>query len=233
MKMTGIRTRNETLLVGALLTLVGGFLDAYTFVGHAVFANAQTGNVVLFGVETASRHWHAALLRLIPIAAFVVGVVAAETLGRSHVRDGVRRPLRLVLLAEIVILAAVACLPDNAPALVVTVPVAFAAALQWSIFPSTLLASGFLKGVGVSALQWIADRDLIARRHVVRFGTVMGAFVVGAMVGGVCTNNFGTSAAAVAAGILLIILAVVIRETRQLERRAAGASVETGAEEPA
>ena len=94
MKMTGIRTRNETLLVGALLTFVGGFLDAYTFVGHAVFANAQTGNVVLFGVETASRHWHAALLRLIPIAAFVVGVVAAETLGRSHVRDGVRRPLR-------------------------------------------------------------------------------------------------------------------------------------------
>jgi len=232
MRMTGIRTRNETLLVGALLTFVGGFLDAYTFVGHAVFANAQTGNVVLFGVETASRHWHAALLRLIPIAAFVVGVVAAETLGRSHVRDRVRRPLRFVLGAEIVILAAVACLPDNAPALVVTVPVAFAAALQWSIFPSTLLASGFLKGVGVSALQWIADRDLIARRHVVRFGTVMGAFV-GAMVGGVCTNNFGTSAAAVAAGILLIILAVVIRETRQLERRAAGATVEAGAEEPA
>ena len=56
---------------------------------------------------------------------------------------------------------------------------------------------------------------------------------VGAMVGGVCTNNFGTSAAAVAAGILLIILAVVIRETRQLERRAAGATVEAGAEEPA
>ena len=78
MRMTGIRTRNETLLVGALLTFVGGFLDAYTFVSHAVFANAQTGNVVLFGVETASRHWHAALLRLIPIAAFVVGVVAAE-----------------------------------------------------------------------------------------------------------------------------------------------------------
>ena len=74
-----------------------------------------------------------------------------------------------------------------------------------------------------------ADRDLIARQHVVRFGTVMGAFVVG----GVCTNNFGTSAAAVAAGVLLIILAVVIRETRQLERRAAGATVEAGAEKPA
>jgi uncharacterized membrane protein YoaK (UPF0700 family) len=231
--MTGIRTRNETLLVGVLLTVVGGFLDAYTFVGHAVFANAQTGNVVLFGVETASRHWHAALLRLIPIAAFVVGVVAAETLGRSSVRGRVRRPLRVVLVAEIVILAAVASLPDNAPALVVTVPVAFAAAIQWSIFPSTLLASGFLRGVGVSFLQWIADRDLAARRQAVRFGAAMGGFVVGAMIGGICTNSFGTSAAAVAAGILLIVLAVVVWETRQLERRAASATVEAAAAEPA
>ena len=178
-KMTGIRTRNETLLVGVLLTVVGGFLDAYTFVGHAVFANAQTGNVVLFGVETASRHWHAALLRLVPIAAFVIGVVAAEVLGRSRLRGRVRRPLRVALGAEIVILAAVASLPDNAPTLVVTVPVAFAASIQWSIFPSTLLASGILKGMGVSAFQWIVDRDLTAKWQAVRFDAVVGAFVVG------------------------------------------------------
>ena len=168
---------------------------------------------MLFGIETASRHWHEALLRLIPITAFVVGVVAAEMVGRSRVRGRLHRPLRVVLAAEIVILAAVASLPDNAPALVVTVPVSFAAAIQWTIFPSTLLASGNLRGVGVSAYLWIADRDPTARRQTLRFGAVVGAFVVGAMIGGVCTNNFGTSAAAVAAGILLIILGVVIRET--------------------
>ena len=37
-----------------LLAGVGGFLDAYTFVGyHGVFANAQTGNIVLLGVGAA------------------------------------------------------------------------------------------------------------------------------------------------------------------------------------
>ena len=40
------------------------------------------------------------------------------------------------------------------------------------------------------------------------------------MIGGICTNHFGTAAAGVAAGIVLVILAVVIRETHQLERRA-------------
>lgn len=38
------------LPTGLLLAGVGGFLDAYTFVGYGgVFANAQTGNIVLFG----------------------------------------------------------------------------------------------------------------------------------------------------------------------------------------
>ncbi len=35
----------------AILAIVGGFLDSYSYLmrGH-VFANAQTGNIVLFGV---------------------------------------------------------------------------------------------------------------------------------------------------------------------------------------
>jgi uncharacterized membrane protein YoaK (UPF0700 family) len=239
-QMTGIRTRNENLVVGVWLTAVGGFLDAYTFVGHAVFANAQTGNIVLFGVETASRHWHAALLRLVPIAAFMVGVVATETLGRPRVRRRVRRPLRVALGAEIVILAAVASLPNGAPALLVTVPVAFAASIQWTTFRmlvdapySTLLATGNLRTATVSTFQWIMDHDPIARRHAGHFAAVVAAFVAGAIIGAICTNNFGTPAVAIAAGVLLITLAGLIYETRQLERRAANTPVEAGAEEPA
>lgn len=53
------------------------------------------------------------------------------------------------------------------------------------------------------------------------------------MIGGICTNNFGTAAAGVAAGIVLVILAVVIRETHQLERRAPSTTDGASAEEPA
>lgn len=46
---------SESVHLGILLAIVGGFLDAYTFIERGgVFANAQTGNIVLFGVE-ASR----------------------------------------------------------------------------------------------------------------------------------------------------------------------------------
>lgn len=42
----GART-SITLVTAALMTFVGGTLDAATFLGHGVFATAQTGNVVL------------------------------------------------------------------------------------------------------------------------------------------------------------------------------------------
>ena len=39
---------HETFRVAALLALVGGFLDAYIYILRGgVFANAQTGNMVL------------------------------------------------------------------------------------------------------------------------------------------------------------------------------------------
>src|SRR5271155_175906 len=81
--MPTIRTRPENLPTGLLLAGAGGFLDAYTFVGRGgVFANAQTGNIVLLAVAAGERHWLAALLHVPPILAFMLGVAAAATLAR-------------------------------------------------------------------------------------------------------------------------------------------------------
>ena len=47
---------SETHLLGLLLAVVGGFLDAYTYLCRGrVFANAQTGNIVLLGVNLTNR----------------------------------------------------------------------------------------------------------------------------------------------------------------------------------
>ena len=47
--MRGVRLHSERVNHALLLAAVGGFLDAYTFVGHGGgFANAQTGNIVIF-----------------------------------------------------------------------------------------------------------------------------------------------------------------------------------------
>jgi uncharacterized membrane protein YoaK (UPF0700 family) len=158
--------------------------------------------------------------------------------GRPRVRRQVRRPMRVALGAEIVILAGVACLPVDAPAAFVTVPVAFAASIQWSTFRmlveapySTLLVTGNIRTATASAFQWIVDRDLTARRQARHFGAVVVAFAAGALIGAICTDNLGTTAVAVAAGLLLVTLVALMHETRQLERQAANTRVEAGAEE--
>ena len=57
----------------------GGFLDAYTYlIRGGVFANAQTGNIVLLGVRLMEGDWGGAGHYLVPILAFAAGVLAAE-----------------------------------------------------------------------------------------------------------------------------------------------------------
>ena len=57
----------KSVRLGVLLAAVGGFLDAYTYVTRGgVFAGAQTGNVVLLGVDVAGGRWVEALVFLPP-----------------------------------------------------------------------------------------------------------------------------------------------------------------------
>ena len=59
---------HESVQIGVLLAIVGGFLDAYTFIGRGgVFANAQTGNIVLLAVYSAQREWEHALETIPPV----------------------------------------------------------------------------------------------------------------------------------------------------------------------
>jgi hypothetical protein len=106
---------HESFSVGALLALAGGFLAAYTYLSRGgVFANAQTGNMVLLGIRLAERNWGGAVRYLIPIIAFAAGVLLAEWIqsalnGRANVRwrQG-------VLLLEIALLAFIGFVPAAA-----------------------------------------------------------------------------------------------------------------------
>ena len=73
------RQMSDTFLIAVLLAVVGGSLDAYSYVarGH-VFANAQTGNIVLFGLHLADGEWMQAGTYIIPVLAFVLGIFIDE-----------------------------------------------------------------------------------------------------------------------------------------------------------
>lgn len=199
-----------SLQLGVLLAVAGGFQDAYAYIDlGGVFANAQTGNVVLFGVEAARDHWAAAVRHIPPLLAFVAGVVVAETLHRPRVAAALRWPARIALIVEIVVLAVVGLLPRGVPDSVLIVMIAFTASVQVTTFRTliiwpynTAMVTGNLRTAAQAAYAAVADRDPEAVRKARSFVVIIGSFVVGAFSGGWLTLHVGRHAIWISGGVL-------------------------------
>ena len=126
---------SESILVGCLLAASGGLQDAYTYnVRDQVFANAQTGNMVLVGQSLALGQWAVAAEHLIPVVAFATGVFAAEAVrNRFHSHSLAFHWRQAVVLLEAVILLLVAFLPSQLN-LLANVLVSFVCAMQVESF---------------------------------------------------------------------------------------------------
>ncbi|MDJ0394376.1 YoaK family protein [Rhodococcus sp. G-MC3] len=217
----------ESVRLGVLLASVGGFLDVYTYMTRdGVFANAQTANVILAGIDVANGHWRAALGYLPPLVAFVCGVFVAELIARPAIERIVRRPVRAVLVIEILVVGAVGFVPLAVPNAFVTIPISFVAALQVTTFRvlvdqafSTTMTTGNLRSLSQAVFQRVTNGDKEAGRRAVNFGSVIAGFLGGAILGAVMVDLFDIRAAWIAVVLLVIALTLfVIDEWRGVPR---------------
>jgi len=214
----------RSVRLGLLLALAGGALDAYTYVGRGgVFANAQTGNVVLLGIGAAQAHWSVALRHIPPILAFIVGVVVAESLKRPRVAAFVRWPARAPLVLEVVVLLGVGLLPRGSADSVATVLVAFTSSVQVSSFRtlvdtsySTTITTGNLRTASHAAYHALVAHDQEAAHRARRFFAIITAFLLGAFGGALLTSDsvMGIHAVWAPACLLLLALALFVHDER-------------------
>ncbi len=214
-----VRTRPEHPATGAALAVVGGFLDAYTYVAHhGVFANAQTGNVVFVAIDVSHGRWAEAGRYLPIIGAFMLGLVAAEWLAAHRGLRGFQDPTRIVLGLEIAIMLAVAALPGTAPSAWTTVAVAFAAALQVTTFRlvretsySTTMTTGNLRTLVTAAYEWLSGYNPAQRVVAARLTLIVLAFAGGAAIGALVSSPgvLGTRATVLAALVLAGVLVAI------------------------
>ena len=72
---------SESMLTASFVILSGGLQDAYTYLCRGkVFANAQTGNIVLFSAYLFDGAWDQCLRYLVPVLSFMTG----HFCGRVH-----------------------------------------------------------------------------------------------------------------------------------------------------
>ena len=106
-----IRVCENSMVLVYILAMSGGFMDAYSYMCRGeVFANAQTGNILLMAVNLAKGNFVVALRYFAPVMAFIAGVVLAQTV--HHIFKGRALHRRqIVILFEAAALFAAAFIP--------------------------------------------------------------------------------------------------------------------------
>lgn len=223
----GARPTARSLRLIMLLTAAAGVLDAYTFLGRgAVFATAQTGNVVLLGIAAAQAQWDTALRHVPPIVAFVLGVWTAESLRLPPVAARLRHPPRAALLLEILVLVVVGLLPAGTPDDLVAVLIAFVASVQITSFGligtwtfNTTVTTTNLRNAAQAVYGAVVHRDPQAAARARSLWPAIGSFAAGALLGGLLTVRLGDQAVWAATALLLAGLALFLVDDRRRGRR--------------
>ncbi|NHC41078.1 DUF1275 domain-containing protein [Bacillus sp. MM2020_1] len=203
---------SNSIYLGILLAIVGGFLDAYTFISRdGVFANAQTGNMVLLAVKAANKDWRGSLLFIPPIIAFILGVLVSEIVKIPHLRELLHSYRRSILIMECSVLITVGLLPKSVPNIVVTVCIAFVSSLQISTFNkldkwayNSTMTTGNLRTATQAAYLAIKERDREAKKQFIEFFMIILSFLFGALTGTFSTTYIGNTSIFIASGILVI-----------------------------
>lgn len=215
------RQTSDTYRVGLLLALAGGYLDAYTFICRGgVFANAQTGNIVLLGVSLANGKFAEAGHYFVPIFAFFFGILLAELI-KSALRSS--RPIhwrQIIIATETLALIYVAFLPLGGSADVkANIIVSFVCSLQVEAFRkmhgsayATTMCTGNLRSAAETLYNYkqTGDRELFDRS--MRYFGIIGAFIVGAASGAVITDIFSAKSVLLPALILFAVFVLMFRE---------------------
>ena len=211
---------SESFLTAVFLSLSGGLQDAYTYLFRGkVFANAQTGNIVLLSSNLMDGNWERVLHYLVPLCAFALGVLTAEKM-REHFRNMQRLHWRqLVVLGEVLLLFLVGFLPQEQNLLANAI-VSFSCAMQVQAFRkvngyafASTMCIGDLRS-GVEALcVWRRTREPKAKDRMLRYFGIILLFALGSGIGSKSCVRLGGRAIWISCGLLLVSFALMfIRE---------------------
>ena len=164
---------SEAFITALFLSVSGGLQDVYTYLYRGkVFANAQTGNIVLMAVKLFAGEWGEALRYLMPLCAFALGIFVAEFIRLKLKRMQWLHWRQLVVLFEILLLFVVGFLPQELNLLANSL-VSFSCAMQVQsfrkvngyAFASTMCIGNLRSGMdSLCACWWAAAPKPSARR---------------------------------------------------------------------
>lgn len=218
---------SDSLILAFFLSLTGGFQDAYSYYCRdKVFANAQTGNIVLMGGHLISGEFMAAVRYLFPVLAFISGIYITEWI-RYFFKDNHRIHWRqIILFMQIVLMTAVGFMPEslNVPA---NVLLSFSCAVQITTFKkfrgiafATTMCIGNMRSATEFLAKYHISKDTEAKyKSSYYYGAIL-IFAFGASLGAVASKYFYLKSIWIAAVFLFLgfILMMIKKDLKIIEK---------------
>lgn len=188
----------ESLIIAMLLALVGGYLDIYSYLARGkVFANTQTGNLVLLGYNIAERNGEKVIYYLISIIAFIGGIGLAKTIEHRFKEGKYFYWLHIALMIEMGGLVIVMFVPEGRWNVLANMIVSFVCAVQVQSFPkvngnaySTIMFTGNLKNVAERFSHYWITKESKALENGCVYLAIIVMFVMGGWLGALITKRY-------------------------------------------
>ena len=212
--------RSESFFLGALLSFSGGLQDAYTYnIRDHVFANAQTGNVVLMSQNFMSGNWEDGIDHLFALLSFVAGVFLSECIEGKLKFNKKIHWRQLILLIEFLLLLIVGFIPPEYNILA-NMAVSCACAMQVHAFRklrgqnyASTMCIGNLKSGTSYLVRFIRNGTSIDLLSASLYVAIILIFAIGAGAGGILSGIIGIRTIWISCVFLLISTLYMIKET--------------------
>ena len=217
--MTSVKTNrqmSDAFRTALFIILSGGFQDAYTYCSRGgVFANAQTGNIVLMSASLFEGKWGTVLKYIIPLIAFFIGTAAAEIIHIRFKRCEKIHWRQIILILEIALLFAVGFVPQKVNPLANAI-VSFVCAMQVQTFhkvrghayASTMCIGNMRSGMeALCAYFYVRDKEIL-KKALTYFG-VIAVFAVGAGIGTFITKSIGDKSIWICCALLFVSFGIM------------------------
>ncbi len=216
---------SDTFRLGAVLAMAGGFMDAYSYIlRDQVFANAQTGNMLLLGVALSQGDYMLALRYFFPVMSFAIGISIAEFI-RYYSQKQIRNEREIIVhwrqkavLVEIVFLFVVSFLPLSVN-VIANCLTSLGCGIQVQSFrkihgnaSATTMCIGNLRSATQHMCSFITTRKKSSFRKSILYFGIIGCFMIGAILGNICIGFFRERAILFCIFLLIIAFGLMFME---------------------
>ncbi|MDU1043357.1 MULTISPECIES: YoaK family protein [Peptoniphilus] len=218
--MKSYENLHETFLVLVFITIAGGFQDAYSYLMRGkVFANAQTGNIVLLFKNVVDLDFRTALSYLIPVISFALGVYIAVRF-EDAIDKRVLHWRQYIIALEVIIMIIVSIIPENLNDLANAL-LSFSCAMQVYAFKkiyglnfATTMCIGNLRSATENLSKYHITKNKDYLENAKKYYTVIFIFGMGAALGYITSELVGLKSILIAAILLIVSFVILFFEER-------------------